>query len=218
MLALKRFDLAHPVVDDAENLVLETEGEVPTSTQSSEPSSSQVESPDLQPKMTPMQLILQKAIELRRREHHKAEAEAEAAKVVVDPKKARSDYLVTLNKEFKEYEQEMINKTDVQLKPDSIVYWKSHSSKYTILGPTALDLISCPMTEVSVERLFSHLSFILCPLRNRLTGDILQDILFLRLNRRFGVISDTGRKKKIPDDQDTQTQTIEIEDNSEAEI
>lgn len=69
--------------------------------------------------------------------------------------------------------------------------------KFPILAPTALDLISCPMSEVSVERLFSHLAYILSPLRSRLTGDILQDIIFLRVNNRFSsVLNGEGKDKR----------------------
>lgn len=201
MLALKRFDLAHPANDadresgNDEASCTRSLGDI-NATQSQEKAdgTNDVVEVDCQPKMTQMQLILQKAIVQRRKQQEAAELETK--KAIVDPKKMRSDYLASLNKEFEAYEQEMISKDEVQLEPDSINFWKSQVKNYPILAPTALDLVSCPMTEVSVERLFSHLTFILNPLRNRLTGDILQDILFLRVNNRFGTISDSGKKQR----------------------
>jgi predicted component of viral defense system (DUF524 family) len=41
------------------------------------------------------------------------------------------------------------------------------------------------MTEVTVERMFSHLNFILDERRSCLKGEILDDILFLRMNSKF---------------------------------
>ena len=49
----------------------------------------------------------------------------------------------------------------------------------------ALAIISTPVTEVSVERLFNHLKFIQNKHRFRLSGPLLEDILFLRMNNVF---------------------------------
>lgn len=108
-----------------------------------------------------------------------------------------TNYLSDLNKELKKYEEEILMQEEIQETPDAINYWKRSATMYPILSQVALDLVCVPVTEVSVERLFSHLAFILNPLRNRLTGDILEDILFLRMNKRFGIISGEGKDEQL---------------------
>lgn len=62
--------------------------------------------------------------------------------------------------------------------------WKE-TKAFPVLKEIALDIISVPMTEVSVERLFSHLNFILNQHRSTLNGNLIEDILFLRMNNTF---------------------------------
>lgn len=188
MVALKRFD-----IEESDNVVqLEqsnaAKGSVSPSysyTDDSQDATTVAAEPAPMPKLTPMQQAILKAKAKRLEELAKEE---EIEKVARDPNQLRLDMLARLNKEFAIYEQEMLLKEEVQSKPDAIKYWKENLYQYPTLGPAALDLICCPMTEVSVERLFSHMSYVLSPLRNRLTGDILQDILFLRVNNRFSSI------------------------------
>lgn len=62
-------------------------------------------------------------------------------------------------------------------------WWLENSKIFPILSPIALDIVSAPVTEVTVERLFSHLKIILTKHRSMLKEDLLEDVLFLRLNR-----------------------------------
>jgi hypothetical protein len=57
--------------------------------------------------------------------------------------------------------------------------------EFPLLSKIAIVVFSIPLTEVSVERLFSFLNFVLDPQRNRLGGDILNDILFLGMNEKL---------------------------------
>lgn len=68
---------------------------------------------------------------------------------------------------------------------DPIDWWLDNQEKFPLLSPIALDIVSVPLTEVSVERLFSHLNLILTKNRSSLKGALLDDILFLRLNKVF---------------------------------
>lgn len=61
-------------------------------------------------------------------------------------------------------------------------YWAEKRIRFPILASLAEVLFGVPGTQVSVERLFSSLTFILNPLRSKLTGDILDDILIIRNN------------------------------------
>lgn len=168
MVALKRYDLANPTAAD-----------VP---QESDDDVMQVETEpeEVLQQLTPFQMTIKRAVEQRRLLTQK-EQQAENSQ---SSQAQRSKLLVTLNKEFDAYENDSITGTSDE-KPDSLKFWMNSEDQYPILAPTALDIVTAPMTEVSVERLFSHMNFVLNPRRNCLKGDILEDILFLRMNRKF---------------------------------
>lgn len=63
-------------------------------------------------------------------------------------------------------------------------FWSS-IDKFPVIKSIVFDLIAVPMTEVSAERLFSHLNFILNKNRSCLKDLILDAILFLRMNGKF---------------------------------
>lgn len=63
-------------------------------------------------------------------------------------------------------------------------FWKEQN-QFTELQSIALDIISVPVKEVTVERMFSHLTFVLNRYRSTLKADLLEDIMFLRLNNEF---------------------------------
>lgn len=71
-----------------------------------------------------------------------------------------------------------------KLKEDVLVYWQNNKDNYPELYKLAEIVLAVPGTQVSVERLFSMLKFILNSLRNRLSSDIINDILFLKANFR----------------------------------
>lgn len=50
------------------------------------------------------------------------------------------------------------------------------------LGKVALDVLTCPTSESSVERLFSILAFVLSKNRTTLAPEIVNAIIFLRAN------------------------------------
>jgi K+/H+ antiporter YhaU regulatory subunit KhtT len=70
-------------------------------------------------------------------------------------------------------------------RPNQIDWWTFQNSSFPILSKIALTVITAPLTEVSVERLFSHLKIILNKYRSRLNGSLIEDILFLRLNEKI---------------------------------
>ena len=77
----------------------------------------------------------------------------------------------------------LINSFDNQdyTKFDSIfIFWKNHDSK--TLSKLAKVVIAVPTTQVSVERLFSGVKYILSDLRNGLAEDSLHAIMLQRLN------------------------------------
>lgn len=182
MVVLKKWDLAHPVIEVPQ----------PDPNFVAPPEPDQTEVPDQANEAQPLsaiQRMFQKAKEAKRvkKQMELAAAEMrESAKKVDDKAQERISMLTKVNGEFDLYETEMLEEADVaDGKPDAFKYWKDSVLKFPTLAPAALDIICAPMTEVSVERLFSHLGYILNPLRNSLVGEILDDILLLRLNRKF---------------------------------
>ena len=65
--------------------------------------------------------------------------------------------------------------------PFSALKWWQGQKQRKIYEPATI-LTCLPSTQVSVERLFSSLSYILSDKRGRLTADTLESILFLRVN------------------------------------
>lgn len=65
------------------------------------------------------------------------------------------------------------------------IWWKQQQPILPLLAPIALDIISSPVTEVSVERLFSHLNIIIGKHRTTTASATLDAIIFLRMNNVF---------------------------------
>ena len=86
------------------------------------------------------------------------------------------------NDEIHSYEKMKWNPKMTQTCVD---FWKSKVGELPLLSSLALDVMAVPPTEVSVERLFSHLKIILTERRNRLSSKLVEAILFLRLNKKF---------------------------------
>lgn len=63
-------------------------------------------------------------------------------------------------------------------------FWNKQKFDFPLLSEIALTVLSIPVTEVDVERLFSHLTFIHSKLRNCLSDKLISDILFLRMSSK----------------------------------
>lgn len=70
-------------------------------------------------------------------------------------------------------------------KLDSLKWWSERKEKFPMLSRIALIILSVPVTEVSVERMFSHLKIVLSDRRTNMSSDLVEAIVFLRLNKKF---------------------------------
>lgn len=70
---------------------------------------------------------------------------------------------------------------------DLFQYWARYSVSNPDLYKLAMSVIPLPVTQVSVERAFSSLKFILSPLRSSLNEKVLEDILLVCLNKQYGL-------------------------------
>jgi hAT family C-terminal dimerisation region len=64
-------------------------------------------------------------------------------------------------------------------------YWEQQKYAKPKLFKLSQIILAFPVTQVSVERAFSGLHFVLNPLRTSLEPDVLEDILFVRINHLF---------------------------------
>lgn len=69
------------------------------------------------------------------------------------------------------------------LNQHAIEYWAERKSLQNDLYELSVITNAVPMTQVSVERAFSALAFILNPYRNSLAPDTLENILLIKLNK-----------------------------------
>lgn len=75
----------------------------------------------------------------------------------------------------------------ITYKTDPTEFWlnRTNDTEPTIrnVATTVLKIITCPLTEVTSERLFSLLNFVVNKLRCQLKDDITEDILFCKWNQ-----------------------------------
>jgi hypothetical protein len=90
-----------------------------------------------------------------------------------------------LNDEIHLYEK---LKWNPRMAQTTMEFWKSKVGELPLLSSLAMDIMAVPPTEVSVERLFSHLKIVLTDRRNRLSSNLVESILFLRLNKKFAAL------------------------------
>jgi len=64
-----------------------------------------------------------------------------------------------------------------------IIFHHNKAGVSQLLKDTALTVLSLPVTQVSVERLFSGLNYILNALRANMKPQTIDDVMFLRTNR-----------------------------------
>lgn len=66
-------------------------------------------------------------------------------------------------------------------------YWLERKNVNPVLFHLSQIVLSVPATQVSVERLFSSLKFILSPQRSQMSETLLNDILAIRAKRLFNI-------------------------------
>lgn len=93
--------------------------------------------------------------------------------------------MAVLEKEFNVYDSLRRLPADTQ-----IMDWWKNQEHFPVLKEIALDIISAPVTGVSDERLFSHLNFIMNTHRSTEQAELLEDILFLRMNNNLMLCGD----------------------------
>lgn len=76
-----------------------------------------------------------------------------------------------------------INQSRLNHKINILKFWKSMETTYPEIYILAKIVFSVSSTQVSVERLFSGLKFILSPYRNNINSKNLEDQLLVRTNR-----------------------------------
>ncbi|XP_036347217.1 uncharacterized protein LOC118756567 [Rhagoletis pomonella] len=70
---------------------------------------------------------------------------------------------------------------------DVLQYWKNESLRKPHLAQLAKIVLAVPATQVSVERLFSGLKFIMPPTRANLSSNVVDSISLIRTNQLYGL-------------------------------
>lgn len=77
---------------------------------------------------------------------------------------------------------------EINYMTDPTIFWlkltKNRDTAIKTLAETALKIITCPLTEVTSERLFSMLNFVFNDLRCSMKNDLVEDILFCKWNSK----------------------------------
>lgn len=87
--------------------------------------------------------------------------------------------IVKIHKEIENYSPERIKDLNINV----LHYWKVKESELPILSKLAKIVQSVPATQVSVERSFSTLHWILADERNQIGANVLENILMVKLNQ-----------------------------------
>lgn len=96
-----------------------------------------------------------------------------------------SDLYIQLRRIETELDTYNIEQKRLSRKTDILQFWNEKKKNQFELYKLATVVLSVPATQVSVERLFSGLKFILSPLRININENILEDQLLVRTNRIF---------------------------------
>lgn len=84
---------------------------------------------------------------------------------------------------FEAFLYEIISAPRLSLQENIISHWNCRSVISSDISMLANTILAAPATQVSVERLFSSLKFILNPLRSNLSNVFLKDLMFVRENK-----------------------------------
>lgn len=80
---------------------------------------------------------------------------------------------------------QFLNEPLLSSKEHVLIYWQKSKDKYPYLYKLSTIVLAAPMTQVSVERLFSSLKFVVSNYRLSLKDDVIEDLLFIRCNNLF---------------------------------
>lgn len=85
-------------------------------------------------------------------------------------------------------------------KANILDYWEEQKFLKPVLYSLAIIVHAVPMTQVSVERLFSSLKFVYSDLRPNLASDLLEETLLIRNNGLFKKNKPETKKRKSKQD------------------
>lgn len=102
------------------------------------------------------------------------------SKYAKDIKESEKRCISALKKEIFKYENFVFNEDIINIDP--LNFWTEMENDFRLLSKIAICLLTTPSSQVSVERLFSTLKFLLNPLRSNIGNENLKMILHLTNN------------------------------------
>ena len=82
-------------------------------------------------------------------------------------------------------ETQLTNYLALETDQSSLTFWEANRTSLPALYPIAIRALAVPATSAPVERVFSHGGIILRPHRNRMKGDTLSNLVFLKCNNKL---------------------------------
>jgi hypothetical protein len=89
-----------------------------------------------------------------------------------------------------ELQRYLAEKADVNARP--LEWWCQNAEKFPKIAHIARRVLAVPATSVPSERVFSSAGLVVSKLRNRLTSDLVDTIIFLNKNCKSMPIADDG--------------------------
>ena len=80
-----------------------------------------------------------------------------------------------------ELQSYLLDKSDLEKSP--LDWWADRETKYPQLSVIAKRVLAVPATSVPLERIFSSAGLIITKLRNRLSSEVVDQIIFLNKNK-----------------------------------
>lgn len=90
------------------------------------------------------------------------------------------------------HDYDVTHRSRLPVKAKILDFWKEIGPKFPLLKYVSTVILAAPATQVSVERCFSTLKYVLSDLRTSLSEQKLEDILLIKINHNF-----ENKEKKI---------------------
>lgn len=118
---------------------------------------------------------------IRESNENAAIASTTTSAVSISNSQKHKDHMKRLDDEMREYK--LLGSLDVGV--DIIQFWLSNKLKFPILHEMAMDIFCSPITETSIDGVFSELPLFLSKYRYNVESELLEKMIVLRRNHIY---------------------------------
>ncbi len=116
------------------------------------------------------------------------ENEEDEVESYLKSKESRRRSVPQRNEGFEKILDTFLKEPRVEKSKNVLEYWFGKKSSNVVLFELSQIALSVPATQVSVERLFSSLKFVLSPQRSQMSETVLNNVLVVRANKLFNIV------------------------------